>query len=121
MNPVILHLLLLAIGAVESGNNPKAVNPVCGGTGILQITEIMVDDCNRIVGDLKWSYQDRFDVVQSFAMARVYFDHYCEGFTAEQMARCWNGGPKGHLKECTEGYWRRVSAIYIASLEQRLL
>ena len=122
MNTVIMHLLLVAMAFAESSLDPTKVNPVCGGTGFLQITQIMLDDVNRIVGYERWEPEDRFDIIQSYEMAHVYFDHYCEGYTAEQMARCWNQGKTSWLRDpsLSDDYWATVSSVYIASLERRL-
>lgn len=102
-----IAVLLVALGTVESGSNPEAVG-TNGDVGILQITPVMVEDCNRIVGEERWTLDDRYDIVQSYEMAETFFDHYCSGMTTEQMARCWNGGPNGHLKEETKIYWEKV-------------
>ena len=39
------------------------------------------------------------------------FDIYCEHYgltTAEEIARCWNGGPKGMENKITAKYWKKV-------------
>ena len=39
------------------------------------------------------------------------FDIYCKHYgliTAEEIARCWNGGPRGMQNEVTAGYWKKV-------------
>ena len=106
---VSIGLLLLALATVESNCDMNAVSPNGKEVGILQITEIMVDDCNRIVGERRWEYSDRFDIVESYEMAARYWDHY--GFTEpEEMARSWNGGPDGDWQDCTLTYWGRVRA-----------
>ena len=28
--------------------------------------------------------------------------------TAEEIARCWNGGPRGMDNDMTAGYWKKV-------------
>ena len=41
------------------------------------------------------------------------FDIYCKHYgltTAEEIARCWNGGPRGYKKSRTEYYWKKVEA-----------
>ena len=41
------------------------------------------------------------------------FDIFCEYYgldTAEEMARCWNGGPRGLDKPATEIYWNKVES-----------
>jgi len=39
------------------------------------------------------------------------FDIYCHYYgltTAEEIARCWNGGPRGMDNEMTANYWKKV-------------
>ena len=103
--------LLSAIIHVESGNNDSAYNSYEDAVGCLQIRKCMVDDVNRILfrqkSDLKFSYSDRWLRDKSIKM----FDIYCKYYgltTAEEIARCWNGGPRGMNKPITATYWRKV-------------
>ena len=103
--------LLSAIIHVESGNNDSAYNAYEDAVGCLQIRKCMVDDVNRILlrqkSDLKFSYSDRWLRDKSIKM----FDIYCKYYgltTAEEIARCWNGGPRGMNKPITATYWRKV-------------
>jgi len=71
----------------------------------------MVNDVNRILrrqkSDLRFSYDDRWFRDRSIKMFDIYCKHY--GLTtAEQIARCWNGGPRGMQNEMTAGYWKKV-------------
>ena len=39
------------------------------------------------------------------------FDIYCKHYgltTSEEIARCWNGGPRGMSNPLTANYWRKV-------------
>ena len=103
--------LLSAIIHVESGNNDSAYNSYEDAVGCLQIRKCMVDDVNRILfrqkSDLKFSYSDRWLRNKSIKMFDIYCKHY--GLTtAEEIARCWNGGPRGMNKPITATYWRKV-------------
>ena len=40
-------------------------------------------------------------------MFQIYCDHY-NLRTAEEISRCWNGGPRGFDKESTVSYWEKV-------------
>ena len=40
-------------------------------------------------------------------MFQIYTDHY-NLIDAEEIARCWNGGPRGMNKEATVYYWEKV-------------
>ena len=103
--------LLSAIIHVESGNNDSAYNSYEDAVGCLQIRKCMVDDVNRILfrqkSDLKFSYSDRWLRDKSIKMFDIYCKHY--GLTtAEEIARCWNGGPRGMNNPITANYWRKV-------------
>ena len=103
--------LLSAMIFVESSNNDLAYNPNEDAVGCLQIRKCMVKDVNRILRrqklKLRFSYDDRWDRYKSIKMFDIYCKHY--GLTtAEQMARCWNGGPRGMQNEITAGYWKKV-------------
>ena len=103
--------LLSAIMFVESSNNDSAYHKGEDAVGCLQIRQCMVDDVNRILRRQKstkrYSYHDRWLRYKSIEMFDVYCKHY--GLvTAEEIARCWNGGPRGMQNEMTAGYWEKV-------------
>ena len=103
--------LLSAIIHVESSNNDSAYNSYEDAVGCLQIRKCMVDDVNRILrrqkSDLRFSYDDRWLRNKSIKMFDIYCKHY--GLTtAEEMARCWNGGPQGMNKPLTATYWKKM-------------
>ena len=103
--------LLSAIIQVESSNNDSAYHIGEDAVGCLQIRQCMVDDVNRILRRQKsikrYSYHDRWLRYKSIEMFDVYCKHY--GLTtAEEIARCWNGGPRGMQNEMTAGYWKKV-------------
>ena len=103
--------LLSAIIHVESSNNDSAYNAYEDAVGCLQIRKTMVNDVNRILrrqkSDLRFSYDDRWLRNKSIKMFDIYCKHY--GLTtAEEIARCWNGGPRGMSKPLTATYWKKV-------------
>jgi len=103
--------LLSAIMFVESSYNDSAYNLYEDAVGCLQIRKCMVNDVNRILrrqkSDLRFSYDDRWLRNKSIKMFDIYCKHY--GLTtAEEIARCWNGGPRGMQNEMTAGYWKKV-------------
>ena len=108
ITPDEIEQLLPALQVVESNNQVDAIGDGGRAAGILQIHPIMVKECNRILGREWFTLADRFSVSRSRAMARVYFGHYGKGWTLEQAARAWNGGPKGYTKKATLKYWGKV-------------
>ena len=104
--------LINAISQVESSGDDSAYNASEDAVGYLQIRQCMVNDVNRILkrrGSIKrYSYKDRWLRHKSIQMFNIYCDHY-KLTTAEEIARCWNGGPRGMENEVTVGYWKKVS------------
>lgn len=103
--------LLSAIIHVESSNNDSAYNSYEDAVGCLQIRKTMVNDVNRILrrqkSDLRFTYDDRWIRNKSIKMFDIYCKHY--GLTtSEEIARCWNGGPRGMQNEMTATYWKKV-------------
>jgi hypothetical protein len=103
--------LLSAIIHVESSNNDSAYHKGEDAVGCLQIRQCMVDDVNRILRRQKstktYSYHDRWVRYKSIEMFDVYCKHY-KLITSEEIARCWNGGPRGMNNPLTTAYWRKV-------------
>ena len=68
-------------------------------------------DVNRILKLKKlhkrFTYNDRWSRFKSIEMFDVYCSHY-NLITSEEIARCWNGGPRGMTNEVTVGYWKKV-------------
>ncbi len=103
--------LLSAIIFVESSNNDSAYAVNEDAVGCLQIRKCMVRDVNRILrrqkSPLSFTYDDRWSRAKSIKMFDVYCKHY-RLTTAEEIARCWNGGPQGMNNEITAKYWVKV-------------
>ena len=56
---------------------------------------------------LRFTYNSRWYRDSSIQMFEIYCDHY--GLkTEEEIARCWNGGPRGINNPATVGYWEKV-------------
>ena len=103
--------ILSAIIFVESSGNDSAYHKGEDAVGCLQIRQVMVNDVNRILtrqGSVKrYAYIDRWDRNKSIEM----FDIFCEYYglsKAEDIARGWNGGPRGMNNPATLGYWNKV-------------
>ena len=103
--------LLSSIMFVESNHNDSAYHKGEDAVGCLQIRKCMVDDVNRILKRQKsytrFTYEDRWLRHKSIKMFNIYCKHY-KLTTAEEIARCWNGGPRGMNNPLTTAYWRKV-------------
>ena len=105
--------IISAIMFVESSYNNFAYNPSEDAVGCLQIRKCMVDDVNRILkrqkSTLRFTYNSRWSRDSSIQMFEIYCDHY-NLVTAEEIARCWNGGPRGINNPATVKYWNKVQS-----------
>lgn len=112
--PLVETGLVAALVYVESGGDTKAFNPKENAAGILQIRPIMVEEVNRILSleekDFRFNLEDRWDVKKSVQMFYVWKNYHHSNSSEEVIARNWNGGPKGYIKESTLGYWERVKS-----------
>lgn len=114
-NPVIQ-----AIAMVESEGNPKRVSRNGLYVGYLQISEILVRECNRIAGYKKYTYADRYDKQKSIDMFIDYQEYHNPEGDMEKAIRLWNSGDRNCMKrkDRTEGYYKRVMSQFasLASL-----
>jgi len=103
--------ILSAIMFIESSYNDSAYRADEDAVGCLQIRKCMVDDVNRILKrqklTLRFTYNSRWSRDSSIKMFEIYCNHY-NLTTAEEIARCWNGGPRGINNPATVGYWEKV-------------
>ena len=105
-NPVID-----AIIEVESEGNAKAVDKSGKSCGILQITPILVEECNRILSlkksSKRYTMNDRFSVKKSKEMFLLFQSVYNPKNSVELAIRSWNGGMNYTLKG-TQKYFEKV-------------
>jgi hypothetical protein len=103
--------ILSALMYVESNNDDSAYNASEDAVGCLQIRKTMVNDVNRILrkqeSPVRFTYEDRWSRYKSIKIFQIYCKYY-NLTTAEEIARCWNGGPRGIDNPATVGYWEKV-------------
>jgi len=102
-----IHYIIEALIWVESSNNDSAYCKKENAVGCLQIRPCMVKDINRILKTINYKLEDRWNRTSSIEMLKIYINHY-NLHSYEDIARCWNGGPKGMKKTVTLSYWNRV-------------
>lgn len=100
-----------AIIAVESDGNPKAVSG--NSVGVMQITPIMVAECNNILKSRnvrrRYSLSDRYSIEKSKEMFVLYQSRHNPENDIERAIRSWNGG-NNYSKRYTQRYYERVMA-----------
>lgn len=106
--------LINALIQVESNGDPNEVGDKGKAVGVLQLHKVYVDDANRILGEDRYGYDDRKDPAKSIEMFLIVSDHYADHYqdwSDQGRARRHNGGPTGHLKDATLGYWKKVEEV----------
>ena len=100
-----------AIIQVESEGNPQAVSG--NSVGAMQITPILVKDCNEILKKQKskkrYTMADRYSVAKSKEMFLLIQSHYNPENSIEKAIRSWNGGVKYSVR-ATNKYYKKVMA-----------
>tara|TARA_R110000796_G_scaffold93892_1_gene198507 strand:- start:676 stop:1170 length:495 start_codon:yes stop_codon:yes gene_type:complete len=113
--PQPVDKLVNALIYVESRGNDSAIGDTHLETpsiGVLQIRPVMVREVNRILKIMgstqRYKLKDRFNRQSSIEMFLFWknYHHPKDGF--EEIARCWNGGPRGLKNRRTEKYWIKV-------------
>ena len=103
-NPVIA-----AIIQVESNGNHRAKNG--NQIGVMQITPILVADCNQILkkkkSKLRYTLSDRLNVKKSKEMFLIIQEWYNPQNNVEKAIRSWNGGVNYSVKG-TQKYYEKV-------------
>lgn len=98
-----------AIIQVESEGNARAVSG--NSVGAMQITPILVKECNEILktrkSDKRFTMNDRYSVEKSKEMFLLIQSQHNKENNVEKAIRAWNGGPRYSLK-ATNKYLAKV-------------
>ena len=101
-----------AIIEVESNGNHRAKNG--NQVGAMQITPILVEDCNAILKQRKstkrFKLADRFNIQKSKEMFLLIQSWYNPKNNVEKAIRSWNGGVNYSVKH-TQRYYEKVMKI----------
>lgn len=87
-----LSNVLKGIIYVESKGDVNAVSKNKKCVGILQITPIIIKDCNRIVGKKQFTLNDRYDKSKSLEMFYIIQKYYNKNGDIRKAAYIWRGG-----------------------------
>ena len=100
-----------AIIQVESDGNPRAVSG--NSVGVMQITPILVKECNDILkkqkSNKRYTLDDRYSVEKSKEMFLLIQKYFNPENNVEKAIRSWNGGMKYSVK-ATNKYYQKVLA-----------
>jgi hypothetical protein len=102
-----------AISKVESNHNDNAVGDGGKAIGRYQIWKVYWQDAvERLDKDLCGQYNDVKNKEYAELIMRLYWQRYVpEAYYSrnwEVLARVHNGGPKGHRRDTTIHYWKKV-------------
>jgi len=108
--------LVSALIFVESRGNDSAIGDrhLVGNeaVGALQIRPIMLREVNRILKlqgiDKRFKLNDRYSREKTIEMFYIWKNYYHKNSTHEEIARTWNGGPRGAKSSRTIKYWNKV-------------
>jgi hypothetical protein len=84
------ELFTRALIWVESKGDSKAVGSK-DDMGVLQITPILLQDCNRILKNEGFTLEDRLDSLKSVEMFNIIQDHYNPQHDYHLALKIWNG------------------------------
>lgn len=98
-----------AIIEVESKGDAKAVSG--NSCGAMQITPILVKECNEILEEQgnkkRYTLKDRFSIAKSKEMFLLIQKHSNPENNVEKAIRRWNGGPRYSVRH-TQKYYNKV-------------
>ena len=109
-----------AIIKVESQGNHKAFNKIGDCAGVLQITPVLVKECNNILKNQKskrrYTLQDRWNAEKSKEMFVIIQEKHNPEHNIEKAIKCWNCGgfylKNNGWKNKSIGYYKKVMKYY---------
>jgi len=103
-----------ALGKVESGENPRALNSKERAIGIYQIRPAYFKDAKEFDKSLStYSHKDCYDPAVAKMVVHAYLERYARHALSsgdfETLARLHNAGPGwAHKKSATNNYWEKI-------------
>lgn len=100
------HKFIDAVMYIESGHKYDAVG-LANDVGVLQITPIYVKEVNRILGEQRFTLEDRFDKYKSIQMFEVMNDKYNPERSFYKAMRIHNPkAPESYRKAILNHYYK---------------
>ena len=91
-----IAMVIAVLIRVESGGDARAVGDCGRAVGILQQHKISVAEANKIIGERRWTYADRYDPAKSREMCRVTLErHWRRGVRDPVALACRWRNPNG--------------------------
>lgn len=106
-----LDRILDAIRQVETGGCKDPANAVGDGgraIGPFQIHRAYWQDALEYDPSIGGVYADCRNEEYARRVVVAYLSRYCKVWSDENVARIHNGGPAGHRRKATLGYWSKV-------------
>ncbi len=103
-----------AIAILESRKNPGVVSRCGNYVGYLQISKVLVNECNTILRQKKYTCKDRLDKQKSYEMFVIIQNRHNPEGSVEKAVRLWKSGDAKCMqrKSRTETYYRKFLSIY---------
>jgi len=99
-----------AFAMQESRMNADVVSPCGKYVGCLQISEIMVREANRVLGEELYSYSDRYNAGCSYGMFKAVMEHHNPTLNIDKAVDIWN-------EKAPETYRENVKNYYVTILK----
>lgn len=97
-----------AFAMQESRMTEDAVSPCGKYIGCLQISEIMVRETNRVLGEELYSYSDRYDAGCSYGMFKAVMEHHNPTLNIDKAVDIWNGKAPKTYRENVKNYYTTI-------------
>ena len=97
-----------AFAMQESRMTEDAVSPCGKYAGCLQISEIMVREANRVLGEELYSYNDRYDAGCSYGMFKAVMEYHNPTLNIDKAVDIWNGKATKLYRENVKNYYTTI-------------
>lgn len=97
-----------AFAMQESRMIEDAVSPCGKYVGCLQISEIMVREANRVLGEELYTYDDRYDAGCSYGMFKAVMEHHNPTLNIDKAVDIWNGKAPKSYRENVKNYYTTI-------------
>lgn len=105
------EMVINKIIQIESEGNPNAVGDKGSAVGLLQIRPIMIREVNRLLGEQRYTIEDRWCPETSIKIFKDYQDIVNPEWDEELAARKWNGGIRGENNPKTDKYYEKYQKL----------